>query len=486
MTAHAADGRDLELGALRAENAELRAQLAVALARIEELERQLGQNSRNSSRPPSSDALSTPTRPQKSPTGRHRGAQPGHEAHLRAPIPRERVDRVIPVKPPACRRCGRALKGNDPAPVAHQVVEMPKIKPDVTQYDLHELVCPCCGERTRAELPEGVPRGAFGPRLQAAVGVCSGVYHMSKRAIQGFLGDMLGIEMSLGAIIASQCAASQALDRPVAEAREFVQQQPVKNADETGFRQGRPRAWLWVVVTTHVTVFLVHLRRSEAAARTILTNVAGVLGTDRLGSYNFWPLHLRQVCWAHLKRDFQAIAEAGNKSVALGNALLEETLLMFDLWHRYRDGPLARKRFQREMNPIRRRVQRHLQAGTRCGHAKTEGTCRKILKIFPALWTFVDVEGVEPTNNSAERALRPAVLWRKGSFGTQSEHGSRFVERIMTVATTLKQQSRNVLDFVTAACEARLHGTSAPSLLPDTILCGADSRDERTLVRCRA
>ena len=252
MPENAGDPRDCELATLRAENAELRRQLAAALARIAELERQLGRNSRNSNQPPSADPLSDSPRPSKSPTGRKKGAQPGHEAHLREMLARDQVDRLIPLKPTACARCGKRLEGDDPCPRIHQVVEFPKIKPHVTQYEQHELPCDC-GERTMAELPEGVPRGCFGPRLQAVVGVSAGVYHMSKRAIEGFLGDMLGIKMSLGSVVACERAVSAAVEQPVAEAREFVQHQPVKNADETSFRQGRSTAWLWVVVTRYVT-----------------------------------------------------------------------------------------------------------------------------------------------------------------------------------------------------------------------------------------
>ena len=245
-----------------------------------------------------------------------------------------------------------------------------------------------------------------------------------------------------------------------------MQQQAVVHVDETGWREGRQRAWLWVAVTTLVTVFLVHARRGTVAARALLGASGGWLVSDRWSAYKAWPLARRQLCWAHLRREFTAFTERGGTAHRVGRALLAETKAMFAAWHRVRDGTLSRAQFQAAMRPRRRRVEQWLQRGAGCGHAKTAATCRDILTLAPALWTFIDVPGIEPTNNAAERALRPAVLWRKGCFGTHSAAGSRFVERMLTVATTLRQQQRNVVDYVTEACVAALHGHSAPSLLP--------------------
>jgi len=306
----------------------------------------------------------------------------------------------------------------------------------------------------------------IGPALQAMIAYFTGKLRLSKRSAQEALEDLFGVTLSTGSISAAEQAVSQALAAPVEAARQYVQAQPVVNADETGWRQGRKRAWLWVAVTPWVSVFLIHLRRGAEGAQALLGEFAGYLTTDRWNGYNGWRVRRRQLCWAHLIRDFTGFTERGAKAARIGNALLLQVVKMFELWRRVRDGTLARSSFQSYLSPIRQAVENLLWKGTRCGEAKTEGMCKMILKIAPALWTFVRVEGIEPTNNAAERAIRPAVLYRKGCFGTHSAAGSRFVERILTVTTTLRQQGRNVLEFLTQACVAAAHGHRSPSLLP--------------------
>jgi len=432
--------------------------------RVAALEARLGQTSQTSSRPPSSDPPDTP-RPRRPPSGRRPGGQPGHPGRSRPLVPVEQVQVLIPVKPARCGQCGAPLRGADPTPLRHQVTEVPPVTPVVTEYQLHTLACRC-GATTRAALPPGVPPGAFGPRLQALVAVCTGVYRLSRRTTVGLCADLLGVDLALGSVTACEWAASRALAAPVAAAHAFVQQQPVASVDETGWREGRRRAWLWVAVTATVTVFLVHARRGAVAAQALLGGFAGIRITDRWTAYNGWPLRVRQLCWAHLRRHFAAFAEARGAAGRLGRDLLAETDQLFTWWHRVRDGTLARASFRTYMGPLRQRVEGLLFLGSRGRHAPTAATCREILGLAPALWTFVRVPGVEPTNNAAERALRPGVLWRKGSFGSHSAAGSRFVERMMTVAATLKQQRRNVVDYVTQACEAALRGEAAPALLP--------------------
>jgi transposase len=224
-------------------------------------------------------------------------------------------------------------------------------------------------------------------------------------------------------------------------------------------------------VTPLVTVFLIHARRSTVAAKELLRSFAGILISDRWSAYNFIDAARRQLCWAHLLRDFEWIAEFGAE--ALGKALVDETKRMFRWWHILREGGLTRSGFQKRMAPLMKRVEALLEEGAMCDHKKTAGKCRKILELRVALWTFVRIEGVEPTNNAAERALRPAVIWRKLSFGSASERGSRFAERIMTVATTCRQQGRSVLEYLVAACEAHARGGPAPSLLPVAALSAA-------------
>jgi transposase len=435
---------------------------------IQHLTEQLQQDSRTSSRPPSSDPpQASAKRPRREPGGRRPGGQPGHEGQARALVPVDHVDVVIPVKPEWCPRCQHPLHGEDPQPQRHQVAEIPPMRPVITEYQLHRLVCPACGEATRPAIPPGVPTGGFGPRVQAVAALCTGAYHLSKRTTQSVLEDLFGLPLSLGTIANLEQATVRAVAEPVAAARAYVQQQSAAYLDETGWREGQQRAWLWTAVTTGVTVFVVRLSRGGQVAQELLgERFWGWLVTDRWSAYTWYPAWRRQVCWAHLLRDIEAMIERGGPSQVMGEALRAQAHQMFHEWHRVCDGTLAHASFAHYMRPIRREVERLLEAGQTCGVPKTEGVCREILKVRQALWTFVRHEGVEPTNNAAERAIRPGVLWRKGSFGTQSADGSRFVEAVMTVVATLKQQHRNALDYLTTACEASLRGEGAPSLLP--------------------
>ena len=435
---------------------------------VQQLTERLQQDSRTSSRPPSSDPpQALGKRPRQQPSGRRPGGQPGHEGHTRGLVPVEEVDVVVPVKPIRCRRCQHPLQGEDAQPQRHQVTEIPPVKPVVTEYQLHQLVCPACGEATRAEVPPGVPTGEFGPRVQAITALCTGVYHLSKRTTQSVLEDLFGVSLGLGTVANLEQATAQALAEPVVEARAYVRAQPAAYADETGWREGRQRAWLWTVVTAGVTVFAIRLSRGGKVAQELLgEHFWGWLVTDRWSAYSWYPTWRRQLCWAHLRRDIEAMIARGGHSQEIGEGLQAQARRMFHWWHRVRDGTLAPASFVSYMRPIRQEVERLLEAGQTCGVPKTEGMCREILRLRRALWTFVRHPEVEPTNNAAERAIRPGVLWRKGSFGTQSTAGSRFVEAMMTVAATLKQQHRNVLDYLTTACEAALRGEPTPSLLP--------------------
>lgn len=445
----------------------LRAKVATLEARVATLEERLGQNSQNSSRPPSSDPPNAPKREHK-PSGRKPGGQPGHEGTGRSLLPMEEVDEVVVVKPDRCACCGGGLSGVDLHPVRRQVTDLPPVKAKVTEYQLHTLACPECGTSTPAQLPEGAPRGAFGPRVQALVSLLSGAYKISKRNTQDLLSDCFGVDLALGSVCPLEQATSEAVAQPVEEAKAYVKAQPAANLDETGWRQENRKAWLWTAVTSLVSVFLIRFSRGSKVVRELLGQTfGGVVGSDRFSAYSFLPNRWRQVCWGHLKREFQAFVDRQGPSALLGEALLEQVEIMFGWWYRVRDGTLKRSTFQVYMSPVRGRVNELLRQGERCAHPKTASTCREILKIEAALWTFVRKEGVEPTNNAAERALRHGVLWRKNSFGTQSQAGSLFVERMMTVVTTLRQQKRNVLDYLTAACEAALLGQTPPSLLPN-------------------
>jgi len=438
-------------------------------AKAAHLREQVNRNSSNSSQPPSSDGpgVVTGKGAKKKRSGRKRGGQPGHPGKQRKLVPEEELKAAYDLKPATCRRCGESLSGEDTQPYRHQVAEIPPVKVEVTEYRLHAIACSTCGTVTRAKLPAGVPQGGFGPRFQAMVSILSGRYHLSKRETVGILDDFFHADLGLGSVSKLEKRTSAAIAQAVEEARTYVRRQAAAHQDETGWREGLKKAWLWVLATQYVTVFSIDLHRSAEVAKKMLgIDFKGILNSDRWSAYNWLANRYRQLCWSHLQRDFQAFVERGGDSQALGEALLTFAHQMFSKWHLVQTGSLPRTQFQTQMQPLRTQVGELLRQGTTCSHSATAGTCRDILKREPALWTFIDVEGVEPTNNFAEQKIRPGVLWRNSSFGTQSETGSRFVERIMTVVSTLKQQKRNLLDYLTEACQAANDERPAPTLLP--------------------
>jgi len=447
----------------------VRALVVRLLERVAQVEARLNQTSRNSSNPPSADPPSAPPRAAKAPSGRKPGGQLGHPGQGRPLKPIEDVDRVIEVKPESCAQCGTLLLGDDPTPERHQVTDLPRIEPLVTEYRRHTLRCVGCGAMTQAAWPVAMPSGSFGPGLQATVGYLTGRMGVSQREVHEVLAAVCHTEVSVGSIATLEQAVSTALVGPVAEAAGYVQSQPVRNADETGWREHGKRMWLWISATSLVAVFRVLTTRGAVGAKALLgEDFWGVVGTDRYAAYNWIDPRRRQLCWAHLKREFLAWSEREGEAARLGQALLAVEKQLFELWYRTRDGTLPWADFQVAMVPLMERVGTLLREGVAGAEGKTQRTCRNLVKLEAALWTFVWEADVEPTNNSAERPLRRAVLWRRRSFGTQSSAGTQFVERILTAVTTLRQQRRDVLAYLTAACAAAIRHEPAPSLLPLT------------------
>ena len=437
--------------------------------RLANLEARLNQTSLNSSKPPSSDPPHARPRRAKEPSGRKPGGQPGHIGHNRQLKPESAIDHIIDVRPERCGQCGTLLLGEDGEPERHQVTDFPRITPVVTEYRRHCLWCVACGAHTQAAWPTTMPEGSFGPRVQATVGYLTGRIGASHREVQEILATLCQAEVSVGSITALEQVVSTALATPVAEAQKYVQRQPVRNVDETSWREKTKRAWLWISVTPVVTIFrLLQTRGAKGAQELLGEEVWGTIGTDHYAGYHWIDPHQRQLCWAHLKREFVAWSQRPGETARIGLALLAVEKQLFTAWYRVRDGTLPWADFQVAMLPLIARVRTLLKEGTADADAKAQGTCRNLLKREVALWTFVWESGVEPTNNAAERPLRRAVLWRRRSFGTQSEEGSQFVERILTAVTTLRQQRRDILDYLTAACAAAICKQSAPSLLPLT------------------
>ncbi len=441
--------------------ASLEQEVAGLREEVQKLRAQLRRDSSNSSRPPSSDPPWKPPA-QRRKKGRKRGGQPGHSRYQRELVP---PDEVVEVKPSSCRCCGGELSGEDLEPRRHQVVEVPPTTAKVTEYRIHRLTCSGCGVATRAQLPEGIPRGGFGPRLQAIVATCSGAYRLSKRAIVQLCQDFFGVRISLGSVSNLEAATSAALAAPFGEAVRHVKSSQVVHADETTWYQRAKLAWLWVAATTKSAVFLIRKHRSANAAQELLgKGYAGVLVADQYPGYKWFSLARRQLCWAHLIRHFRHLLDF-TQGKAFGERLLACTEKVFEQWHRIRDGTMKRAALPEAMAPIQAEFARLLREGEAHPYARVRSICKGLVRHERALWTFIHRKGVEPTNNAAERALRHAVLWRKTSFGTDSPRGDRFVERMLTVVMTLRLGKRDVLGYLTDACQATLQGRPTPALL---------------------
>jgi len=443
-------------------------QIALLTARVRELEERLGRNSRNSSKPPSSDGPQVARARRGRVGGRQRGGQAGHSGRTRDMVPTKDVDRVVVCKPDACEACGALLLGEDRAPERHQVEEVPPVKPEITEYQRHRLTCQSCGHRTSGQWPAGVTASRFGPHLQGLAGLLRGRFRLSQREVAEAMEVCWGVSICAGSVAAIQKRLSAALADPHAQAHTAVQTSEVVHADETLWRENKRKAWVWVAATMTVVLFLIQPRRNGAAAKRLLgATFGGLACTDRHDVYHWLDPGRRQFCWSHLLRDFQAMIERGGSSQWYGLRLLQTARRMLVAWRAWREGEIDRATLLARVEPERARIHNLLTwAAAAPAAGKTRGVAAEILKHETSLWTFLAVEAVVPDNNYAERCLRPVVLWRKGSFGTDSADGSRFTERILTTVATLRAQDRSVLDFLVAAYQAHVSNLPAPSLLP--------------------
>jgi transposase len=438
-------------------------QIAILTARVAELEAKLGKKPNNSSKPPSTTHPHDKTPSSKPKSGRSRGGQLGHDKHERALIPANECHEVISCVPTECRRCGKLLTGTDPDPLRHQVWELPEIQPSVTEYQQHRLIC-SCGCSTCGSLPPGVPTGQAGPRLIAFAGLLMACFRQSKRRAAQFLSMILNQPASAGWMVLLQNRAAAAVLPAYEELAEQLPAQAVLNIDESPTKEGQAKAWVWTFVAETFTFFACRTSRAADVVVELLgDSFTGVIHCDRARMY--WSFGCLQWCWAHLKRDFQALIDSSCPTAKrLGHDLMSQTKELFALWKKVRDGTISRRTFRQRMKPIRRQIESYLLRGY--FNARTHGFCKELHEYRERLWIFVDVEGVEPTNNAAEQALRHAVIWRKLSFGTQSPSGSRYVERLLTVIETCRRQSRNVFSWLVEAVQAHISQQPAPSILP--------------------
>ena len=446
---------------------EQRLEIVRLKALVAELAEKLGQNSRNSHLPPSTDPQggARPVRGRKQKSGRKRGGQKGHRGWHRELLPADQVDKAVDLFPGHCEGCARPLADvPDVCASRSQVTEVPPIRPHTTEYRQHAVTCTCCGHTTRASGVGVIPASPFGPRLMSLVAMFTGVYHLSRRRTAHALHDILGVRISLGAVSAIEARVSLAIKTPVDQAWVSAHDADVKHTDATTWMSGNVTRSLWTLATAAVTVFKIAIDGSAKTITPLFATLKGILVSDRATVFSFWAMQNRQICWAHLLRKFVSFSERGDEGRALGLELLSYTGLLFEYWHAYKDGRLDRVTFQAWMKPVRSQFEACLRRAVASNISPVAGSCANILNHQEALWTFVDRDGVEPTNNHAERELRQFVMWRKRSFGTQSERGNLFAERVMTVSHTARKQHVNVLGFLTACCQA-LHSGSCPPLL---------------------
>lgn len=450
---------------------ELQTRLAQAEAKILALESHI-RDLLDRLKPPTPPRAITPVppAPAKKPTGKKPGGQPGHPPRMKVRVPPERVTHVVTYRPEQCRSCAAALPREpgsaDPEPTWHQVAELPKVAADITEHQGHARTCPGCGTVTRAAIPAAVRAHSVGPKLTATMGYFVGLHGVSKRGVEEIVEHLFDVSIALGTVANREQELSAALIPAHEEARQAIAAAPVKHVDETGWKQAGKKRWLWAAATSSVAYFLIHpCRNLSALHRVVGEKLHGILVSDRWCVYDEWSVERRQLCWAHIKRNWEKRIERGGASKRVGEAWLAVQHRVFELWHGFRGGGCSRAELDERMEPLVEELGEVLWSGIRSRDRGLVRFCARLQAHSAALWTFVCSEGVEPTNNRAERVQRRAVLWRRRSFGCHSADGCRFVERLLTAVQTLREHGRSVLTFLTDSIVAHRAGTPAPKLV---------------------
>jgi len=453
-------------------------ELARLQTRIERLEEELRKNSRNSSKPPSSDPPKTRQERRAEARAkakellrgeRQAGGQPGHRGAGRKLAPEDQVDEIVEHYPDSCRRCGHGFGPSERHPSSrfgrHQVAELPPIAVRLTEHHTHRLRCPECAAKTTAALPDELKGSAFGPRAQAAAATMSARNRISRRDMAELAGDLFGLQMSVGTVDSICRRASAALDQPHERLTASVLGSPAINVDETGWRTAGEGRALWTATTPAAAVFRVGADRHRDRLTELIGDYGGIVCSDRWWAYDHLDPECRQACWQHLWRDFTRHSEGLAEQKAFGETGLELVKQLFSAWHAFGEHG-NRRRLKREMAPIEAELRTLCErAGRKSKRTRFHRVfANNLLKIWPALWTFVAVEGVEPTNNAAERSLRGPVIHRKLSHGTRSEDGERFVERALSASVTCRLQGRSLFAYLAELLTARSRGQPLPAL----------------------
>ena len=461
--------------ALLAENAALRAEMIRMRESMERLEKllaalgeRLGKDSRNSSKPPSSDGPSAPPRPPSSPTGRKRGGQPGRKGSARMMLPEGSEDRVVPVPLACCPHCSTEIPGDRiTGSTMHRVVDLAQQLTEVIGYALEQGTCPHCQKQVQAPLPPEASPGGIGPRLQASAAYLRTEGRVSLTPLQRYFSEVLGVSVSRGWLHESGVALSRDLEPAWENLAEQIRAADVLNLDETGFGR-KERDWIWVALSARTALFHFSDTRGAKALKAFLPeDYGGVIGTDRYGAYYTLKSAVRQFCWAHLRREFVALSECPKADVAaLGKRLLAEQEEIFTLWHAFRNGVISRADLRTISAISLARLKRALIQASRMEHKAARNLGKGLLKHWAKLWVFLKVEGVEPTNNKAERALRPLVILKRIFQRLPSVEGKRFFERLLSLGTTARIRGVRYFDWLLEAIKAAKQGQPLPVLEP--------------------
>ena len=437
------------------QNGQLREQLAL-------LQERVTLNSKNSSKPPSSDGPgSAGNRAQRRASTRKRGAQPGHKGSFRALLDASQVEQIIDCAPAELCECGAVVQMDSDEPIRHQVVDVPPIRAQVHEYRRFAGRCTGCGKAHRAALPAGVPSGQIGPRALALVGTLGTHYQLTQLKIRDLLARLTGVDFSVGAISQAHGKVALALAAPLREMAAQIVRAPVKHMDETRYPREGTSNWVWAVVTPTLVWYTILPSRARYVATSLVgEQFSGILVSDRYAVYDYVDAQKRQVCWAHLLRDFKRIGERPGQAGRVGRALLAAGYVMFRWRHQGKTSAA-------EFEPLQRRIKRLLERGcaqTPC--SRTAKTCANLLKLWPALWTFLGNPAVPPTNNEAEQALRALVLKRKISGPTRSARGDQFLSHGFSAYESCRRQGRDLWDYMHDSVLAWINNTAAPSLVP--------------------
>ncbi|CAL7962677.1 transposase [Gammaproteobacteria bacterium] len=428
-----------------------------------ELKERLNSNSSNSSLPPSrSFKKEKPKHVSKNKSG----GQTGHEGHYRQLLDSSKVDVIIDCKLPPYCSCGGTIDSSGEYQ-RHQVYELPEIRLKVTEYRLEKGCCSCCGRSHVGALPNGITCGITGPKLTGFMSHLISKYHLSRRELKEFLEEQFQFNLSLGSVFNKQKIVNAALETPVANLLAEVKKSSSINIDETGHNRDGKKQWLWGLVTSSTAFFSVQPSRGKKVLDFLVGDFTNIVISDRYTAYSYFDSSCRQICWAHLKRDFTRLAEKYDKVIArIGKNLLACEIDLFNIWHEFKQSNITRDELLRKSQPIRRRVGELLEQGTYTDPAlKAARLCKNLLDNFDALWTFLSVDNVEPTNNHAERCLRNSVIWRKKYFCTRSDYGSEFVARTASINMTCKIQSKSSFEFICQRLKNYFTKTTAPPAL---------------------